>query len=118
MAVDDERGVATCHQRLVEESIDVRHGLVGALTAHVDRRIDRTRRRATTSGHAVDEHDRRSLRLLGARLFLRLVAIALGPACGAMRIEEHLADRHRRTHEAEANLDLAVTRWCSHLAAT
>jgi hypothetical protein len=88
-------------------------GLVRALAAHVDRRVDRARGRTTARGHTGDEHDRVALRLVVGG-----VALAFGAACGTVRIDQHVGDRHGRAHQAEADLDLAALRRRRDLAAT
>ncbi len=105
VAVNDERGVATREQALVEKAIDRGDGFVCTLAANVDRRVDRARGRATTRGHAVDEDHARPVGLVGRRLAL---AIDRGGTRGAMRVHQHLRDRNDRAHLTEADLDLAV----------
>src|SRR4029079_3172418 len=58
VAGHDDRDVSAREQALVEEAIDSRDGLVGALAANVDRRVDRARRRGATRGKPIDEEYR------------------------------------------------------------
>ena len=72
----------------------LRDRLVGALTAHVDRRVDRARGRAAAGGHAVDEHDRSAPAACSSALARARSRSRCGAARGAVRVDQHVGDRH------------------------